>query len=272
MIPLAAKEIFAANPNFIECVRLSLKRIEKTQPHIITSSEFSKKDILKYADVLEKKIRVVYLMSDKRELYPDFDNDFSFDDFSVKEPYILIMGRIEVQKNNVRIIQAFNEISDKIPNVKLVFAGAARSQLKSYSDTVENALSEINCRDRIKFLGVVSDDDKRVLMSNAKCLCFPSLYEGFGYPILEGMMCGCPVITSNTTSCPEIARDAAILVDPLDVGNISSAILKLVFDRDLRHELRGKGFKRAKFFDEDKIFKQLEQTFMDAAGYVRKYE
>ena len=130
----------------------------------------------------------------------------------------------------------------------------------------DNSLLELLIRDLhleqdVIFTGFVEEKDLPYLLSGAKAFCFPSLYEGFGLPVLEAMACGCPVITSNVSSLPEVAGDAAILVDPYDVQQISDAMARLLTDDRLSKELRNKGLQQAKKFSWKNAARQLLEIF-----------
>ena len=120
---------------------------------------------------------------------------------------------------------------------------------------------ELGILERIVFLEDVSDDDLISLYSGCHCLVFPSLYEGFGLPILEAMRCGAPVITSNVSSCPEVAGDAAILVNPYNINEITEALNQIGKDQMLRKNLMEKGFKRASLFSWDKMANEMKQIY-----------
>ncbi|MFW5709556.1 MAG: glycosyltransferase family 4 protein, partial [Chloroflexota bacterium] len=113
----------------------------------------------------------------------------------------------------------------------------------------------------VHLIGFVDDDDLPALYSDAACVAFPSLYEGFGFPILEGMACGTPVITSNVSSMPEAAGDAALLVDPYDVGAIADALVRLLTDEHLRQQLIERGYQRARHLTWERSANQLKLIY-----------
>ena len=135
----------------------------------------------------------------------------------------------------------------------MVFTGS-----KSWKDaSVFETLEKLNLKDRIKKIGYVEHEDMPVLYNLAKAYVYPSLYEGFGLPVLEAMKCGCPVVASNATSIPEVAGDAAILINPLDTKALSEAIFRILTDQQLRNELMSSGYKQAQRFSWDKCAKQM---------------
>jgi glycosyltransferase involved in cell wall biosynthesis len=165
---------------------------------------------------------------------------------------------VQPRKNLVRLIEAFASLDERRttngcgpsptvhrpPPLQLVIAGK-RGWL---TDAIERRAVELGVADRVRFTGYVADDDLPALLSGALAFVFPSLYEGFGMPVLEAMACGTPVLASATSSLPEVAGDAALLVDPNDTGAIAAGLARLVCDDGLRAELRARGLVRAAQF------------------------
>jgi glycosyltransferase involved in cell wall biosynthesis len=158
-------------------------------------------------------------------------------------PFFLTAGSFNPRKNLLRVCQAFASKLDQIPH-KLVLVGTRGWD----DDAVWKELGSERLRGRVHALGLVNDRELAALYSIADGLIFASLFEGFGLPVIEAMAAGCPVITSSTTSLPEVAGDAGILVDPLDTTAIASAMLRVASDRVLREELVAKGRERAPAF------------------------
>lgn len=161
-------------------------------------------------------------------------------------PYVLSIGTIERRKNYPRLVDAFTRTEVARSGMRLVIAG-------SPGDDIENVRSKIdaldpNRRTSIVLLGRVSEQSLNVLYEHAEMLAYPSLDEGFGFPILEAMSHGIPVLGSNRGSIPEIADTAAVLVDPFDVDSMSDAIDRLAVDPSLRESLRSTGFERCRYF------------------------
>ncbi|MGC9333247.1 MAG: glycosyltransferase family 4 protein [Anaerolineae bacterium] len=171
--------------------------------------------------------------------------------YGFRAPYVLYLGTLHPRKNLVRLVQAFahlvSQSSDTtypLAELQLVLAG----QKGWLYDEVFAEVRRCGLEGRVVLTGYVADGDLAALLSGAEALAFPSLYEGFGLPVLEAMACGVPVVCSSTSSLPEVAGDAALLVDPLDVEAIASALLRVVTDGDLRRELVGRGLVRARRF------------------------
>jgi glycosyltransferase involved in cell wall biosynthesis len=159
-------------------------------------------------------------------------------------PYVLFVGTLQPRKNLARLLAAFDRVAADRPDLLLALVGAAGWQ----PDRLRAALASVRARDRVRLLGYVDDADLPPLLSGSLGLAFPSLYEGFGLPALEAMACATPVLTANSSSLPEVVGDAALLVDPLDVGAIADGLRALADDADLRRDLGGRGLARAAGF------------------------
>ncbi len=163
--------------------------------------------------------------------------------FKLTHPFILSVGTLEPRKNHLGLIKAFYETQQRKGNsAKLVIAGG-KGWL--YEETLQ-AIRELKLEDKVRFLGRVSDLELITLYSLADVFAFPSFFEGFGIPPLEAMACGAPVITSNSSSLPEVVGDAAIQVDPHDIQALANALSLLFEDEQLRDDLRQKGYTQVK--------------------------
>lgn len=226
----------------------------RTSKHIFTVSEFSKKEISKYYHTPKEKISVVYNAVDKA-FYPQIDENLK------KENYLLAVSSIKENKNFKMILSAFEEASKQIDNLKLFIAG----------DLKNNNFSNINLNafvnnPRIKLLGRISDTELIKYYSNTIAFLFPSLYEGFGIPVLEAQACGCPVIASNAASMPEVLKDSAILVNPLSLEDFVQAISNVEHNIDYRKQLIKFGFQNQSRFSWD----QSGQKIISAINEVSK--
>ncbi len=170
-------------------------------------------------------------------------------------PFILSVGTVQPRKNYERLIRAFASLPDQA--VHLVIAGG-RGWLQGPIYAVVDAL---NVRDRVHFIGFADDADLPALYSAARCFAFPSLYEGFGLPVLEAMACGAPVVTSNVSSLVEVAGQAALLVDPLSVDDIGAALARLLTDEPLRVHLVEQGLRQAAQFTWERAARQLLEIY-----------
>lgn len=181
-----------------------------------------------------------------------------------ERPYALYVGTIQPRKNLARLMQAYaNLVTANSVDWDLVLAGKPGS----YSDTLYQLADDLNLAHRIHLPGYVPDDVLPSLLSNARFFCFPSLHEGFGLPVLEAQAMGVPLVTANNSSLPEIAGDAALLVDPTDIDAIADAMLQLSQDEDLRQQLIVAGFENIKRFSWEKAAAEtlavLEQAAKD---------
>ncbi len=170
-----------------------------------------------------------------------------------KFPYILYIGSLEPRKNLLRLLEAYNQLLDWSSHWHLVIVGA-RNIWKS--EPLEKFVGEHNLQSHIHFPGYIPDDELPALYNGADLFVFPSLYEGFGLPVLESMACGTPVVTSNTSSLPEVAGDAALLVDPYNVEEIAGAMQLILSDVEFAIDLRSRGLERAKKFTWEKTASQ----------------
>jgi glycosyltransferase involved in cell wall biosynthesis len=168
--------------------------------------------------------------------------------FGIPGAYALFLGGIEPRKNLEQLVRAFARV--RLGDVSLVIAGGPVRWFPQAAERLEATLELLpaETKDRIVRTGYVTDREKAVLLSGATVLAYPSLYEGFGFPVLEGFAAGVPVLTSNVSSLPEVAGDAAVLVDPTDVDAIASALTELLLDEDLRAVLSAAGVARAALF------------------------
>jgi glycosyltransferase involved in cell wall biosynthesis len=174
-------------------------------------------------------------------------------------PFILAVGTLQPRKNYVRLIQAFSNLQSSIPDLQLVIAGGKGWLFESIFAEVER----LGLRDRVRFPGFVADDDLPALYSAARVLAYPSLYEGFGLPMLEAMACGTPVVASTASCLPEVAGDAALLVPPADVPALAEALSRAVSDEALRADLIAQGRARAATFAWTKAAEQLLGLYQD---------
>jgi glycosyltransferase involved in cell wall biosynthesis len=161
------------------------------------------------------------------------------------EPYILFVGTIEPRKNLVRLVSAFAQIADQFSAHNLVIAG-----MKGWMyDELFDLVGKLELQSRVIFTGFVAEEDKPPLIAGAEVFVYPSLYEGFGIPVLEALACGTPTITSNISSLLEVAGDAALLTDPTNTEGIAASLRKLLTDANLRESLRQKSVHQASLFD-----------------------
>jgi glycosyltransferase involved in cell wall biosynthesis len=214
---------------------------------IITVSEASKRDILHFFNVAPEKVVVVHNAIDERFLVPPPDIELARvrERYQLQHGFILYAGNIKPHKNLVRLIEAFSQIRQgPFQELKLLIIGDQISKLPA----LRRAVHQLKLHKHVRFLGYIPDETLAVLYRSAEVFVFPSLYEGFGLPPLEAMASGTPVVTSNTSSMPEVTGGAAVLVDPYDVGSIVDGVRRVLTDASLAAELRRKGPLRAREF------------------------
>ncbi len=163
--------------------------------------------------------------------------------FNLKFPLVLAVGTLEPRKNHIGLIKAFYKAQQKKNGPAMLAIAGGQGWL--YEET-KQLVAELKLDKKVRFLGRVTDLELITLYSMADIFAFPSFFEGFGVPPIEAMACGAPVITSNTSALPEVAKDAALLVDPYDIDALADALTRLTEDASLREELRQKGYQRIK--------------------------
>lgn len=235
---------------------LSTRWSVQVSTHIIADSQVTKDDLVRHYSAPPGKITVAY--PGRAESLNRVDDTTIIEAakarYGIVGEYLFYIGTLQPRKNLVRLIQAFSTLKhlhlhcapaqgqvSQISNLKLVLAGS-----KGWlSDEILAQVKRLGLEDRVLFPGRVAEQDKATLLSGAMALVFPSLYEGFGLPVVEAMQCGTPVICSNTSSLPEVAGDAALLIDPLDVDALARAMQQLIEDVDLRRQLIERGYVQA---------------------------
>jgi len=237
-----------------------LPRILKRSDAIITVSYNTKRDLVKYYDIPEEKIKVIYLGVD--EIFRPIDNKEDYrthlkKTFNISSPYFLYVGMIEPRKNLVRLIHAYNRLKKKGLPHSLVIVGAIGWKYKEIFQLVDS----LDLHRSIIFTGFVELNDLVTIYNCAEIFVYPSLYEGFGLPPLEAMSCGTPVVTSNTSSIPEVVGDAALLIDPYSIDSIVEGVNKVINDEELRSTLREKGLKRVLEFNWKKTAEITSRTY-----------
>jgi glycosyltransferase involved in cell wall biosynthesis len=211
-------------------------------------SQFSKNDIVKQYNIDDEKISIVYNAAS--------DDFFEVDEETKKAttqrltngaPYFVFVGSAHKRKNVERIMQAFDQFREKNAHFKFVFAGSN----KYWDDDIKMTYHQLKYKSDIVFTGYISTREMNSVLSSAVALVYPSLFEGFGIPIVEGFAAHVPVITSNITSMPEVAGKAALLVNPLSTDEIVNAMEKISTDEQLRAQLIELGKERGKVFSWD---------------------
>lgn len=232
--------------------------------HIITISEYSKSEIVTHFGVSEKKITVIPLAVDQRwfSVVSAQVRDEVSKRLQLPKSYYLFVGTLQPRKNIRRVIEAHQSLPCAIrAENPLIIVGR-----EGWDSDVVDGLKARSYGDNIRWLQYINISDLYVVVSLATGLVFPSLHEGFGLPVLEAMAAGTPVVTSNNTSLPEVAGDAALLIDPLDVTAISDAMLQIVEDELLASELKIKGGARARQFTWERCAEETIEVYKTVLG------
>lgn len=217
---------------------------------VIVPSASARADLLASYPLDAGRVRVVPHGVDRFDAPPANVVSDTLQRYGIEPPYVLFVGGIEPRKNLRALVEAFSRVDD---GARLVIAGGAVRWFPSGESDLHAAVRALpgDVRDRIVFTGYVQRVDRDALLARATVLAYPSIYEGFGFPVLEAMAAGVPVLTSTASSLPEVAGDAAVLVDPSDREAIADGLDRLLGDGSLRDRLRDAGRARASAFTWD---------------------
>ena len=249
----------------------------KKAARILTISQASKDDIIKYYGVEKERVIVTYPGINITKNMKHITWNIIKEKYGIDGDYILSVGTLQPRKNYVKLIEAYSRInsnynqihsnkfegnSNNNSGISLVIVGK-----KGWMwEEILAAPKKFGIEDKVTFLDYVSDEDLPVLYQNAKCFVLISLYEGFGLPALEAMSYGCPVIVSNVSSLPEVVGEAGILVDPNNAGEITEAINKVIRDNKTREEMIKKGLKQAAKFSWEKCARETLKVIEEVGG------
>lgn len=244
----------------------TVSRTVRRAAKVLTVSEFSRSSILKvYGDLEEDKVVVVpnAAASEFRPTSHEAAATAVRDCFSISAPFLLSVGDLQPRKNQIGLIRAFAKLVRAYPQMRqdLVLAGKETW----FADRVHQAAEDSGVKDRIRFLGFVTDRDLLQLYNACDLFVFPSFYEGFGLPPLEAMACGRAVVCSNTSALPEVVDGAAILFDPYSVDELVRAIADLLLDSELKTRMERLGLQRAAHFSWQKSAQRTLEVFHDVA-------
>jgi glycosyltransferase involved in cell wall biosynthesis len=229
---------------------------------ILTVSEASKRDILRYFNVREEKIAVIPNAIDERFWLPPAPDDVERvrERYQLNNPFVLYAGNIKPHKNLERLIEAFHILKKHgFDEVKLLIIG---DEISKYA-TLRRAVHRYKLHKHVRFFGFVEDQTLAILYRLAAVFVFPSLYEGFGLPPLEAMASGTPVITSSVSSLPEVVGDAALLIDPSESDAIADAMRRVLEDAGLRRDLRERGLARARHFSWERSIARVREIYQE---------
>ncbi len=229
-----------------------LKWVKNESSLIIADSYSTKNDLIEIFEINEEKIKVIYPAVEIDKKY--FKNNLKTNN---TRPYIITVGKLEPRKNLNKLIEAF--VAANISDLDLYIVGPNGWETNSQKLNLDKYINNPN----IKMLGFVEDEKLYNLYSNAEFFIMPSIYEGFGYPLVEAMIMGCPTACSNNSSLKEIGENTSELFDPYDTKSIKDAIIRMHCDKSLRNKIKEKGLSRAKDFSSEKFYKNFLQVFKE---------
>ena len=247
------------------------RRVLRKAARVIAVSQFTRNEIEKLLAIAGDRLEVVYNAIDERFLHghaTEVDREMIAQRYLVNYPFILYAGAIRPHKNVVRIIEAFSALKselqkeDQIPDLKLIIIGDDLSSHPRLRRTVVPS----GVQNDVRFLGFVPIEVLRIFYDVAKVFVFPSLYEGFGLPPLEAMAHGTPVVTSTTSSLPEVAGNAALLVNPENVFEIRRALQRALLDPALRAQMKQRGYEQAQRFSWTASVSRILEIYREVAG------
>lgn len=221
--------------------RFLVPRILSDSRLVIADSGHTRSDILDHYDVPAGKVKVIYPGYDSSAFFCSGPNSSPQPRL---DPYILYVGNLLPHKNLPRLLDAFALLCRR-RSCRLIIRGEGRP---AYARLLRERIESLGLRDAVTFAGYAGEDSLRQLYADAVCLVLPSLGEGFGLPVLEAMACGTPVITASASSLPEVAGDAAFMVDPYDALGLADAMYRTLSDSGLREDLRQRGLRRVSAF------------------------
>jgi glycosyltransferase involved in cell wall biosynthesis len=238
----------------------SIRQAAQRATRVMTVSESSKRDILRFVDTEPDKIDVIYNAYDERfAIEPREDAVVRVRErYQLHDEFVLYAGNVKPHKNLERLIDAFHLVRKRgLDHLKLVLIG---DEISKYTG-LRRAVHHHQLHKYVRFLGYLPEETLAVMYRLAGVFVFPSLYEGFGLPPLEAMASGTPVVTSNVSSLPEVAGDAAVLVDPYDPQAIADGIYRVLTDERLRREMVRKGIARAGQFSWEQSVRRVRAIY-----------
>lgn len=231
---------------------------------IIAISDYVKRTLVERYGIRQDKIKTVHLAGEAA-----FRSNLRGEDLAafrerhgLKSPYLFYPAATWPHKNHITLLKALSLLKKRGFAGTLVLTGMA----KQSHDRVTQTMNELGLAEAVRILGYLPYSELPLLFKAARMLVFPSLYEGFGLPVVEAMASGCPVVCSNVTSLPEIVGDAAVTFDPSDPEEIAEAVWKVWHDEALQVQMREKGLERARLFSWEKTAKETIEVYREVAG------
>lgn len=229
---------------------------------IITISANSRDDIVKFLRLPADKIMVAHLGVEERFRSPDIRTEEIRRKYILPQKFILYVGNLSPHKNVQGLIESYASLPLNLREEYKLVLGSFRSD--KYFSYIEKVIKEMELTKDVLFTGFIEEEDLPSVYHMSSLFAFPSLYEGFGLPPLEAMACGCPVVSSNTSSMPEVLGNAALFFNPYHIEEMSLAIRQMLEDENLRNRFRQRGLERAKLFTFEKMTNNILDVFESA--------
>ncbi|MCS7325123.1 MAG: glycosyltransferase family 1 protein [Anaerolineae bacterium] len=253
----------SAPPRLLPFLKHVVPQSVRRATHIVADSHATARDLMELYGVPAHKITVIHSGVDARfspprgTLLEARRTAYVLQRYRLRQPFVLTVGTLQRRKNHARLVEAFAHVAKHDPDLSLVIAGG-----KGWLyDDVHQTIARLGLQGRVHFTGYIEDADLPYVYRLAAVFAFPSLYEGFGLPPLEAMACGVPVVTSNTSSLPEVVGDAGLMVDPTDVHALAMALEQALSDEAWRRQSVERGLARAQHFSWARAAQRLLETY-----------
>ena len=245
-------------------LRLTVRRTARTAAHIITPSEFSRRDLIETYNVAPERVSVTHAAAAPHFRPASAETVAGVKrSYGIEGDYVLAVGSIQPRKNLVRLVRAYSDLRRSRSQAKLPQLVLVGKRAWLYGETLR-AVEQSGVAAQVIFTGYVPERDLPALYTGARCFVYPSYFEGFGLPPLEAMSCGTPVIAGDRTSLPEVVGDAGLLVNPFETEAIGHALARLIDDEDLRARLSLRGLERAALFSWQETARRTLQVYEQA--------
>ncbi|HHX66269.1 MAG TPA: glycosyltransferase family 4 protein [Chloroflexi bacterium] len=253
-----------SSPPLLRYLMTAVPRSVRRADMVVADSESTRQDVIELLGVPQDRVAVVYA-----GVEPHFTTEPAKDEadvpgrYGIRTPFILAVGTLQPRKNYARLIRALHRLHEGygLPHQLVIVGGKGWLY-----EEIEHTIAELGLQeDRVLLAGFVRDEDLPALYRAADVFAYPSLYEGFGIPLLESMACGTPVVTTNVSSMPEVAGEAALLVPPDDIDALADALARTIQDESLRDDLRQKGLRRVREFTWESAAQRLLGIYQHVA-------
>lgn len=244
-----------------------IKRAKKIADRIIAVSKFTKEEIVRIYNIEPTRIKVIYLGCDHQRWYPVPQEVIQryLPKLKISQPYFIFLGRLTLKKNIIGLIRIYNRFREKVNRpYNLILVG---SDTPAFQNEINEEIKASFFRQEIKKVGRLPIKELPILLSGAEALVFPSIYEGFGLPVIEAMACGCPVIVSTSGALPEIVNEAGLLIDAHNVEGFASKMIDVISNQKLRQDLINKGLIHSQQFNWGKCARETLEVLESVGLY-----